>query len=56
MGNSYDITIRQGSNVVRMYAGECLEDAQTLMIQIAAGLDEHSDPWSCTIEVMQDDL
>lgn len=48
---SYDVVIRQGSNVINLYAGEVREDAQALAEQIMIGLDEYDEPWACTVEV-----
>ena len=50
----YEVTVRQGSNVIKMYAGQTLDYAQDFLAQLINGLKECDDPWSVTLEEQDD--
>lgn len=55
MTSGYVIRIVQGGNIVKLWAGQTLDNAQGLLVQLINGLKECDDIWSVTLEEQTDD-
>ena len=55
MTSGYVIRIVQGGNIVTLWAGKSLDNAQDLLVRIIDGLKECDGIWSVTLEEQSDD-